>query len=157
MLWMCFEEKEEQLGLRVWKRCWDDDDVMIADSCFIIDLMRKDQTALEKLSELKEINQLQYITSPTVMELAVGIELAALPKNEQKRVDQILAGFQILSLDTTSAWRAGIEIGRLRKKGVAIDPIDGQIAGIALCHDEIIVTRNVRHFQYFEELKIERY
>lgn len=130
---------------------------MIADSCLIIDLMRKDQSALEKLGEIKETHQLQYITSPTVMELAVGVELAALPKNEQKRVDEILTGFQILPLDTTSAWRAGIEIGRLRKKGVVIDPIDGQIAGIALCNDETIVTRNAKHFQRFEALKIELY
>ena len=130
---------------------------MIADSCLIIDLMRKDQSALKKLDEIKETHQLQYITSPTVMELAVGVELAALPKNEQKRVDEILAGFQILSLDTTSAWRAGIEIGRLRKNGIVIDPIDGQIAGIALSNDEIIVTRNAKHFQQFEALKIELY
>jgi len=130
---------------------------MIADSCFIIDLIRKSQSALKKLDGLKETRQLQYITSPTVMELAVGVALAALPINEQKRVDEILSGFQIIPLDTTSAWRAGIEIGRLRKKGKIVDPIDGQIAGIALQHDETIVTRNARYFQHFKNLKIELY
>ena len=130
---------------------------MIADSCFIIDLMRRDQSALKKLSRIKETRQLQYITSPTVMELAVGVELAALPKDEQKKVDEILAGFQIISLDTSSAWRAGIEIGRLRKSGKIVDPIDGQIAGIALQYDEVIVTRNTKHFQFIKDLKVESY
>jgi len=131
--------------------------MVIADSCFIIDLMRKNKPALEKLEELKEAQQIQYITSPTVMELAVGVALAALPKNEQKRVDEILSGFQIISLDTSSAWCAGIEIGRLRKSGKIVDPIDGQIAGIALQHDEVIVTRNVKHFKLIKGLKIESY
>jgi predicted nucleic acid-binding protein len=130
---------------------------MIADSCFIIDLMRKSKSALKKLDEVKETRQLQYITSPTVMELAVGVTLAVLPRNEQKKVDEILEGFQVIQLDTISAWRAGIEIGRLRKTGKIIDPIDGQIAGIALQHDETIVTRNARHFQHFKDLKIELY
>lgn len=130
---------------------------MIADSCFIIDLMRESESALIKLAEIREKRQLQYITAPTVMELAVGVSLAALPKNERKKIDDILAGFQVIPLDTSSAWRAGIEIGRLRKTGKIIDPIDGHIAGIALQHDEIIVTRNTRHFQLFKDLKVELY
>lgn len=119
--------------------------------------MRESESALIKLAEIREKRQLQYITAPTVMELAVGVSLAALPKNERKKIDDILAGFQVIPLDTSSAWRAGIEIGRLRKTGKIIDPIDGQIAGIALQHDEIIVTRNTRHFQLFKDLKVELY
>ena len=130
---------------------------MIADSSFIIDLMRKRQSALKKLDEIRETRQLQYITSPTVMELAVGVALAALPKSEQKRIDGILSGFQVIPLDTISAWRAGIEIGKLRMKGKMVDPMDGQIAGIALQHDETIVTRNARHFQLFKDLRVESY
>jgi len=119
--------------------------------------MRKRQSALKKLDEIRETRQLQYITSPTVMELAVGVALAALPKSEQKRIDGILSGFQVIPLDTISAWRAGIEIGKLRMKGKMVDPIDGQIAGIALQHDETIVTRNARHFQLFKDLRVESY
>ena len=130
---------------------------MIADSCFIIDLMRENTSAIEKLVEINENRQLQYITSPTVMELAVGVTLATVSKKEMKKVDDILAGFQVIPLDTVSAWRAGIEIGRLRKAGKIVDPIDGQIAGIALQHDEIIVTRNTKHFQLIKGLKVELY
>ncbi|RDE17009.1 MAG: hypothetical protein C4K49_03930 [Candidatus Thorarchaeota archaeon] len=130
---------------------------MIADSSFIIDLMRESEPALRKLAEIRESGQPQYVTSPTVMELAVGVALASLPKDEQKKVGDILGGFQVLPLDTVSAWRAGIEVGRLRKTGKIVDPIDGQIAGIALQHDESIVTRNAGHFQMFKGLKIEPY
>ena len=91
------------------------------------------------------------------MGLAVGVEVDALPEYEQRRVDEILAGFQILPLDSTAAWRAGIEIGRLRKSGMVIDPIDAQIAGIALRHDETVVTRNTKHFQSIKGLKVQSY
>ncbi len=130
---------------------------MIADSCFIIDLIRESPSALKKLKEIHESRQLQFITAPTVMELAVGVELAALPEDEHRRVDEILTGFQILPLDSIAAWRAGIEIGRLRRSGKIIDPIDGQIAGIALRHDEVVVTRNTKHFQFVEGLKVQSY
>lgn len=130
---------------------------MIADSYFIIDLIRESPSALKKLEEIQKSRQLQFITAPTVMELAVGVELAALPEDEQRRVDEILAGFQILPLDSNAAWRAGIEIGRLRRSGKVIDPIDGQIAGIALRHDEVVVTRNTKHFQYIKGLNVQSY
>ena len=130
---------------------------MIADSCFIIDLMRESKPALKKLTEINEQSQGHYITTPTVMELAIGVALAGLPKKEQKRIDGILAGFQVIPFDAFSAWRAGLEMGRLRKTGKIVDPIDGQIAGIALHHGESIVTRNVKHFQLFKGLKVESY
>ena len=130
---------------------------MIADSCFIIDLMRESEPALKKLAEINKRKHGQYITSPTVMELAIGVALAGLPKKEQRRIDEILAGFQVIPLDAFSAWRAGVEIGGLRKTGKIVDPIDGQIAGIALQHEEYIVTRNVKHFQLFKGLKVESY
>jgi hypothetical protein len=130
---------------------------VIADSCFIIDLIRESPSALKKLKEIQEARQLQLITAPTVMELAVGVELAALPEDEQRRVDEILAGFQILPPDSTAAWRAGMEIGRLRRSGVVIDPIDAQIAGIALQHDETVVTCNTKHFQSIRGLEFQSY
>ncbi len=130
---------------------------MIADSSFIIDLMRKSKAALGKLQSLTNEGVSQYTTNPTVMEIAVGMSLAQLPEKEQKRIDDIVGNFQVLFLDTVSAWRAGIELGRLRKEGMLVDPIDAQIAGIALQHNEVVVTRNQKHFERFEGLRVESY
>ncbi|NHI83118.1 MAG: type II toxin-antitoxin system VapC family toxin [Candidatus Thorarchaeota archaeon] len=130
---------------------------MIADSSFIIDIMRKSKDALAKLEALSRDGTTQYLTTPTVMEIAVGISLAQLPEKEQNRIDTIIGDFQVLPLDAISAWRAGIELGRLRKEGLLVDPIDAQIAGIALQHNEMVVTRNQRHFERFEGLHVESY
>jgi tRNA(fMet)-specific endonuclease VapC len=130
---------------------------MIADSTFIIDIMRRSKEALARLQVLTNEGASQYLTSPTVMELAVGISLAQLPEKEQNRIDAIVGDFQVLPLDAVSAWRAGIELGRLRKEGLPVDPIDAQIAGIALQHNEVVVTRDQKHFERFEGLRVESY
>jgi hypothetical protein len=130
---------------------------LIADTSFLIDLIRGNQEAINKLKEIFERNLGQYIASPTVMELAVGVTLATLPRKELQKIDEILDGFQILSLDSISAWRAGLELGNLKRSGVTVDPIDAQIAGIALQHDDIIVTRNIKHFERFKGLRVETY
>jgi tRNA(fMet)-specific endonuclease VapC len=130
---------------------------LIADTSFLIDLMRGQQGAILKLNEVIERNLGQYIASPTVMELAVGVSLANLPKKEQDKIDEIIGGFQVLPFDAVSAWRAGIELGKLKKSGVTVDPIDAQIAGIALQNDDVIVTRNIKHFERFKGLRVEGY
>ncbi|TXT54076.1 MAG: Ribonuclease VapC [Candidatus Thorarchaeota archaeon] len=130
---------------------------MIADSSFVIDIMRNDESALQKLELIKTSQSPQYLTSPTVMELAAGISLARLPNREQNRIDIIMEEFQILPLDTASAWWAGLELGRLKREGMIVDPIDAQIAGIAVKHQEIVVTRNIRHFERFKDLSVESY
>ncbi|MBD3408112.1 MAG: PIN domain-containing protein [Candidatus Lokiarchaeota archaeon] len=130
---------------------------MIADSSFVIDIMRTNEDALQKLELIQQGQHPQYLASPSVMELAVGLSLAKLPSKEQKRIDSILEEFQILPLDAVSAWWAGLEIGRLKGVGISIDPIDAQIAGIAVQHKETVVTRNLRHFERFQDLSVESY
>jgi len=130
---------------------------MIADSSFIIDLMRKNVEALAKLEEIFRDGVAQYITTPSVMEIAVGVSLAELPEKERDRIDGILGSFQVLPLDTIAAWRAGLELGRLQRKGSIVDPIDAQIAGIALQHNEPVVTRNTKHLSRFKGLQVESY
>ncbi len=119
--------------------------------------MRGDKAALDKLSEIVDRGLGHHIASPTVMELAVGVSMAELPRKEREKIEEIIEGFQILPLDSISAWRAGVELGKLRKVGMPLDPIDAQIAGIALQNDDVIVTRNPKHFERFRGLKVETY
>lgn len=39
---------------------------MIADTCFIIDLMRKQKNAIDKLVQIEKNNERQYLINPTV-------------------------------------------------------------------------------------------
>jgi len=130
---------------------------MIADTSFLIDLMRENQKALDKLSEIERGSRRQFLTSPSVFELAVGVSMSDLPEKEKIKIFGVIESFSIIPLTFESAWRAGLELGELYNKGKPVDPIDGQIAGIALEHNEPVVTRNAAHFNRFPNLKVETY
>lgn len=119
--------------------------------------MRKRDSALEKLSKIEMKKENQRTTSLTVFELATGIAMSDWPEKEKLKVEELLQMFSIIDFKNIHAYRAGLELGKLYKEGKPIDPVDAQISGIALVEKEIIVTRNVKHFERIEGLKIESY
>lgn len=130
---------------------------MIADTCFIIDLMRKQKNAIDKLVQIEKYNESQYLTSPTVFELAVGVAMSSMPEDQKQKIIEIIKDFSVLSLTFEEAWRAGLELGRLYIQGQPVDPIDAQIAGIALVKNQPLVTKNVFHFNRFPDLQLDLY
>ena len=130
---------------------------MITDTSFIIDLLRGKSTALKKLEEIEKNKDSQIITTPTVFELVVGITMSSIPEKEKSKVIDILKNFSILPLLLEESWKAGEILGELFKQGTPIDIIDTQIAGIALCHNQTVITRNKKHFELVNKLKIESY
>ena len=130
---------------------------MIADTSFLIDLMRRKETALEKLKTIERNNESQYSTSPSVFELAVGIYLSKIPEKEKEKVNSVLQRFSVLNLGLGEAVIGGSILGELYSRGMPIDPIDAQIAGIARCIKQPIVTRDTEHFERIPNLKVETY
>lgn len=51
----------------------------------------------------------------------------------------------------------GLERSRLRQHGITPPFIDGQIAAIAAVNNLILVTRNIKDFRFFSDLKIENW
>lgn len=130
---------------------------MIADTTFIIDLMKKRPKALKKLKEIETKKERQLITTPTVFELVVGITMSSYPKKEKSKVLEILKNFSIVPFTAEDAWISGEILGDLYKNGEPIDIVDCQIAGTALHHDQVVVTRNTKHFERISDLAQETY
>jgi tRNA(fMet)-specific endonuclease VapC len=64
----------------------------------------------------------------------------------------------VFPFDHASAIKAGAILGKLVRKGMKIDSLDGMIAAIALMHGcNVIVTRNVKHFERIEGIEVEGY
>ena len=64
---------------------------------------------------------------------------------------------QILPYDKSAAeWHAG-ERTRLEKRGKPPSYIDGQIAAIAVTQNLVLVTRNVRDFERFDDVQLENW
>jgi tRNA(fMet)-specific endonuclease VapC len=122
--------------------------MFIADTDVLVDFLRG---AGEAEHIRKELN-----TGRLCATAITAFELWAGAKNPQQAaiVESLIAALTILSLDNSSAKRAG-EIHRsLSLAGTTIGMADFLIAGIALDRDAILITRNRKHYQRVPGLKL---
>jgi predicted nucleic acid-binding protein len=111
--------------------------------------IRANRGVIAFFQQIKKSNQELYLSVISVGELRRGVELIRhrgdieQAKLLENWLEELLSDYseKILELDTVSAqlW------GRLRVPN-SENPIDKQIAAIALVHDLIIVTRNTSDF-----------
>ena len=128
---------------------------MILDTCFLIDLMRNNQSAVKKLEELNKKNETFLITSIIIFELYKGLFRCNSHKTERNKIISLLSNQLIISFDEKSAEKAGEIEGYLNEQ--EIDIPDSMIAGICLVKNEKLLTKNIKHFFKIKDLKIEEY
>ncbi len=130
---------------------------MIADTSFLIDIMKSDIRVIEKAEEIEKKGITIAVTSISIFELFVGVALSVKKDQERKKINQILNGLSIISFDEDSAREAGKIYAQKRKNGSTIEIEDSMIAGICSRRKEILITRNIKHFSDIEGLRIESY
>ena len=130
---------------------------MILDTDFIIDLMEELPEAVAKMEQLHQRQQTIFITTPTFFKLFTGVAYGSQPEKEKQKIKLIIENQRIFDLTKASAEEAGIISGTLKKQGIPIDHEDCLIAGIAIHHNEPLLTHNIKHFQRIKGLKIETY
>ena len=130
---------------------------MIFDTTFVIDIMNREQRAVNKLNELISKREPQFVTVLTISELFSGLSRSKKPIEERNKIMDALNGQLIINLDTIAAEKSGEIDGILIKEGKTIRPIDCMIAGIALLKKEKILTRNIKDFSKIRGLEIESY
>lgn len=101
---------------------------MIADTSFIIDLLRKDEDAIKKAEELESKNRGFSLSSITVYELWASISNSS--EEEKQKILEIISSQSIQFLDKESAEMAGEIQEGLKKKGERIGHLEALIAGI---------------------------
>ena len=130
---------------------------MLADTTFIIDVMKKDTSTVRKAEELSDASASILVGTPTIFELYVGVGLSVRSAEEREKVLGILRSLPHLSLDIASASKAGLIYAQRVKEKTKIDPEDAMLAGIAIQNNEPLLTRNRKDFAGIPELKIETY
>ncbi|MFO7836647.1 MAG: type II toxin-antitoxin system VapC family toxin [Candidatus Thorarchaeota archaeon] len=130
---------------------------MLLDTSFIIDLLRGEKPAIDKIKELEAASIATNISAPSVFELFVGVALTTKPQSEKRRITEILDSWATMPLDTESAGLGGRIHGQLIREGQMIDPEDSMTAGIALHNNETLLTKNLSHFQRIPDLDVEEY
>ena len=130
---------------------------MLADTTFIIDVMKQDEAAVQKAKELSEASISVLVGTPTIFELYVGVGLSVRASEEKEKVLRVLKSLPNLQLDVNSASKAGTIYAQRIKEGTKMDPEDAMVAGIAIQNNERLITRNRRHFAGIPDLKLEPY
>lgn len=130
---------------------------MLADTNFLIDLMVGDRAAVEKARVIEAKGMPLLVSAPTVFELYVGLSLSSKADEEKARIMVVLESLPFLPLDAESSKAGGLIYGERKRMGSMVDPEDAMIAGIAKVHSERVLTRNRKHFQDIEGVKVESY
>ena|SRR3989338_1507214 len=130
---------------------------MIADTSFVIDLMKNDSKAVAKMQSLLGSGQALLTTSLTIFELSTGVARSSNPNLEQAKINRSLRGLEALPLTPQAAMKGGEIHGRLIKGGNRISSMDALMAAIAIVKQDFLLTRNVKDFCRIKELHLETY
>ncbi len=125
---------------------------MILDTTIIVDLLRGEEKAVQKFTELEAKHIPLSTTSITLFEIEQGMT-----ERQREKIASLWASLNILSFDAAAAQEAGVIHAALKKSGLVIDPEDSMIAGIAVVQHEAVITRNRKHFERVPALKVELY
>lgn len=95
------------------------------------------------------------LSSVSLFELEVGLARSTSPGKRRQQLAEFLGVTRVLPFDEPAAAEAARVRVRLESLGAPIGPLDTLIAGTALAHGAVVVTRNIREFGRIEGLRVE--
>ncbi|MGB5911210.1 MAG: type II toxin-antitoxin system VapC family toxin [Promethearchaeia archaeon] len=135
--------------------------MIILDTSTCIDYL-KGNKQLKKV--LFEQENLIHITSITIYEVGIGLERTRRRISEQRYKElykswmEFISGMEVFPLGFKEAEKAAEIYDLLESKGQIIDDNDVLIIGIMLSNGiNKIITKNVKHFEKIEDIKIINY
>lgn len=123
----------------------------IIDSDILIDVGRKDKTAIARLEE-EQGKSVAAVSSVTQMELIVGCR----NKTELKHLDKFLEEFEIINLNYEITQKA-IELLKEYKLSHGLLIADSMIAATSMILDAPLLTKNQKDFKFIKGLKLLKY
>lgn len=124
--------------------------MIIADTDVLIDALKGQEPGRGRVAEAIQSGALAT-TAITVFELMAG----AKSESARASIDALLTPLRILNLDDLASQRAAEFRRRLERDGRKIGLADYLIAGICHSHAATLLTRNLKHFERIEELRVE--
>ncbi|MBI3463341.1 MAG: type II toxin-antitoxin system VapC family toxin [Planctomycetes bacterium] len=96
-----------------------------------------------------------FMPAVVLGELYAGAYMVARPTKILTAISELLNDVSVLPFDALCAEEFGRLRGELKRQGTTVNPIDLQVAAVALVHNMTLVTNNTRHFQSIPRLTIE--
>lgn len=111
------------------------------------------------------IGKLQALPKESQFTSAINIGEIYYGAHRSNRKDQILKTFEahvfpninVLVFDEESGKRFGRLKAQLEKKGITFNEPDLRIASVALQHDLMLITGNIRHFEKIPGIRMENW
>ena len=127
--------------------------MFVLDTHTLICFFRGDGQVAKRLLSTAPSN----IAVPTVVvfELETGIAKSTDPARRRGQLDQLLEVVAVLPFGVQEAKAAAALRARLEQDGTPIGPMDTLIAGTALAHRGVLVTRDPREFGRASGLAVE--
>jgi tRNA(fMet)-specific endonuclease VapC len=95
------------------------------------------------------------VSSIVLAELLFGARASARAENNLQRIHQLLQIVTVANFDRAGAEAYSRIRLNLRQKGRPTGEVDALIAAVAVAHDAVLVTHNVKHFGNIDELLVE--
>ena len=130
--------------------------MVVLDTSFLIDLIRKDSIALDKLIELEENGEMLCTTIINILELYKGVYRSSNIQHNTLELHAIIDGLCILDITPGVYEIFGSLSSNFLQKGCRIGDFDELIASISLDHNQGIITRDA-HFDTVSGLRVIHY
>jgi len=112
----------------------------------------------EVVDRLSQLDAAELLLSVVVLgELETGVIKSAWPRRNRERLDQLVAGLELVQVDGATSRAYGQVRADLERQGQPIGANDLWIAAQALVTEAVLVTDNLREFQRVQGLKLENW
>lgn len=120
---------------------------------FIVELIRQKPDATAKMRQFLGSGAELSVTPITATELFAGA-FASGKQADILKTEELLSTLTLLEFDLFAAKMAGEFIDGLSRKGTKIGDMDTLTAAIAIRHNQVLVTKNKKHFSRIRGLGI---
>ena len=131
--------------------------MVLLDTDILVGVLRKDEAALEKLKALRQQGESLAITSFTEYELFLGVFESENQEENATQVTNLLNTLGKILFEENAPRIAARVFAELERRGEGIGLVDVLIASIVLAGNDILVTRNKKHFEKIPGLEIEEW
>ena len=127
----------------------------LLDTNILIAAIKGRPEVVDRLSQL-DADELR-LSVVVLGELQTGVIKSAWPRRNRERLDQLVAGLELVQVDGATSRAYGQVRADLERQGQPIGANDLWIAAQALVVEAVLVTDNLREFQRVKGLKLENW
>ena len=131
--------------------------MVLLDTDILIGLLRNDADAKKKIIALQQMGMPLSTTSINALELLQGAYASVNREKNLLLVEELIENLKQINIDFLASKTAAKIIKDLEKEGKTIDAFDAVIGAATIVSNEIIVTRNSKHFERIKELRVEKW